>query len=55
MAAENDRQRVLERARRLITEAMDLLDAHDGCPSAATHLALALDELRSAADRGRQD
>jgi hypothetical protein len=51
MAAE-DRQRVVQRAQKLITEAMDLLDAHDGCQPAAAHLALALEELRRHVQRG---
>lgn len=48
MAADDNRQRVIQRASKLITEAMDLLDAHGGCQTAAAHLALALDELRNA-------
>ena len=48
MAADDHRQRVIQRARKLITDAMDLLDAHGGCQPAAAHLALALEELREA-------
>lgn len=48
MAADDNRQRVIQRASKLITEAMDLLDAHGGYKPAAAHLALALDELREA-------
>ena len=35
----------------LITEAMDLLDAHDGPPDAAAHLAVAQQRLRQALAR----
>ena len=36
----------IRRALTLITEAMDLLDAHDGPPDAAAHLDLAQDRIR---------
>ena len=36
------------RAAMLVTEAMDLLDAHGGSPEAAAHLDLALASLRQA-------
>lgn len=39
---------VMKRVQSLITEALDLLDAHDGSRAAAAHLALALEELRQA-------
>ena len=48
MAADDNRQRVIQRASNLISEAMDLLDAQGGCQTAAAYLALALDELRNA-------
>jgi hypothetical protein len=37
-----------------VTEAMDLLDAHDGPPDAAAHLSLAQETLRQALRRLRQ-
>ena len=40
------RRAVLNRALALITEAMDLLDAHGGEPQAASYAALAQQELR---------
>jgi hypothetical protein len=43
-----DRERAIERALTLVTEAIDLLDAHDGPADAATNLALAQDRLRQA-------
>ena len=46
-SGEERRQAATERARALVAEAMDLLDAHGGSRPAAAHLALALDELRS--------
>jgi hypothetical protein len=43
----DDRQaRAVRRAATLVTEAMDLLDAHGGAPEAAAHLDLALASLR---------
>ena len=42
-------QAATARARALVTEALDLLDAHGGRPEAAAHLELALQELRKAA------
>ena len=36
----------VRRALELITEAMDVLDAHDGPPDAAAHLSLAQERLR---------
>jgi len=45
----DDRQaRAVLRAAMLVTEAMDLLDAHGGPPDAAAHLDLALASLRGA-------
>lgn len=44
-----------QRARLLITEAMDLLDAHRGSRTAAAHLALALEEMREQPDQRRMD
>jgi hypothetical protein len=38
--------RAIGRALKLITEAMDLLDAHGGPPDAAAHLSLAQDRLK---------
>jgi len=53
----DDRQAtVVRRAATLVTEAMDLLDAHGGAPDAAAHLDLALASLRrvmGAARKGR--
>jgi hypothetical protein len=40
------REKVLERALELSTEAMDLLDAHGADPRAAAYLALAQQQLR---------
>lgn len=43
----DDRQgQAVRRAAVLVTEAMDLLDAHGGAPEAAAHLDLALASLR---------
>lgn len=43
----DDRQgQAVRRAVMLVTEAMDLLDAHGGAPEAAAHLDLALASLR---------
>jgi hypothetical protein len=39
------------RALALVTEAMDLLDAHGGEPDAAAHLAMAQQQLRQALAR----
>lgn len=39
---------VIKRALALVTEAMDLLDAHGIAPAAAAHLALAQQDLRQA-------
>jgi hypothetical protein len=36
---------VVQRVRKLVTEAIDLLDSHSQCREAAAHLALVLDEL----------
>jgi hypothetical protein len=36
----------IKRSLALVTEAMDLLDAHDGPPDAAAHLAFAQQRLR---------
>ena len=38
----------LRRAVALVTEAMDLLDAHGGVPDAAVHLAVAQQQMRQA-------
>ena len=40
--------KAIRRALKLITEAIDLLDAHDGPPDAAAHLAVAQQRLRQA-------
>jgi hypothetical protein len=40
--------RALMRALQLVTEAMDLLDAHGVAPDAAAHLAMAQQQLRQA-------
>ena len=40
------RDQVLKRALELVTEAMDLLDAHGGDPKAAAYLALGQQQLR---------
>lgn len=39
----------IKRSLALVTEAMDLLDAHSGPPDAAAHLALAQQRLREIA------
>jgi len=45
----DDRQtKAVYRAAMLVTEAMDLLDAHGGPPEASAHLDLALVSLRQA-------
>lgn len=49
MASERDeakRMAALERALALTTEALDLLDAHGGPPTAAVHLEMGRDKLR---------
>jgi hypothetical protein len=51
MAAKLDRvrrEKVLQRALQLATEAMDLLDAHATEPEAAAYIALAQERLRTA-------
>jgi hypothetical protein len=50
MAGERDgtQGKAIQRALQLVTEAMDLLDAHGAVPDAAAHLALAQQQLRSA-------
>lgn len=45
-----ERPDAVRRAQALITEALDLLDAHGGANPAAAHLALALEELRQRPD-----
>lgn len=40
--------KAIQRALQLVTEAMDLLDAHGVVPDAAAHLALAQQQLRVA-------
>ena len=53
--ARNERQaKAVTRALALVTEAMDLLDAYDGPPEAAAHLALAQQRLRQALDTQRR-
>ena len=42
----NNDQSALQRALELVTEAMDLLDAHDGPPEVGAHLSLAQERLR---------
>jgi len=44
--------KAIRRALKLITEAIDLLDAHDGPPDAAAHLAVAQQRLRQALASG---
>ena len=51
--AENVAAAAVERALVLVTEAMDLLDAHDGPPDAAAHLSLAQERLRRAIRQAR--
>jgi hypothetical protein len=49
MADERDEQRrmaAIKRALELTTEALDLLDAHDGPPDATAHLDLCIQRLR---------
>ena len=47
MAAERvAREKVLKRALELLTEAMDLIDAHGVDPEAAAYLAMAQQQLR---------
>ena len=45
--AEDRRKKSLKRALQLVTEAMDLLDAHGSEPQAAAYLALAQQHLRT--------
>lgn len=45
------RSAAIKRAISLVSEAVDLLDAHGGSPEAAAHLDLGLNELRRAHDR----
>ena len=45
-SVQNDGAAALERARALVMEAIDLLDAHGGVQVAAAHLAMALEEMR---------
>ena len=40
------RDKAIKRALQLVTEAMDLLDAHGAGPEAAAHLAMAQQQLR---------
>jgi hypothetical protein len=52
--ANDDRQvKICERATALVTEALDLLDAHGSSPEAAAHLAMAQQKLREAAGKLR--
>ena len=46
MRQEADRTKVLIRALKLVTEAMDLLDAHGLLPDTAAHLAMAQQQMR---------
>ena len=49
MAHESDdarRKSAVKRALTLVTEAMDIIDAHSGPPEAAVHLELAQQKLR---------
>lgn len=48
MAGERNgaQRRAIRRALELVTEAMDVLDAHGAVPDAAAHLALAQQALR---------
>jgi hypothetical protein len=48
------REKAIKRALVLATEALDLLDAHDGPPEAAAHIEMALQKLRSSVKDGRQ-
>jgi hypothetical protein len=55
MAGEREgRRAVLNRALALITEAMDLLDAHNSDPQAASYAALAQQRLRTALVQSEQ-
>jgi len=45
-SVKNDGDAALERARALVMEAIDLLDAQGRSQAAAAHLALALKEMR---------
>ena len=45
-SVQNDGDAALERAKALVMEAIDLLDAHGRSQAAAAHLALALEEMR---------
>jgi hypothetical protein len=58
MAGERKDSREMQaamRAAHLITEAMDLLDAHGVSPNASANLALAQQELRDLISRGSAD
>ena len=47
MASKRDKRiAAIERALALATEALDLLDAHEGPPTAAVHLEMCRDKLR---------
>ena len=46
--------KAVRRAAILVTEAMDLLDAHGGSPEAAAHLDLALASLRQTMSSGSE-
>jgi len=48
MREQPDRAKVIRRALELVTEAMDLLDAHGALPDEAAHLALVQQRLRQA-------
>jgi hypothetical protein len=45
-AVSNKREAAIRRALELVTEAIDLLDAHDGPPDATANLSLAQEQLR---------
>ena len=47
------REAAIQRAMQLVTEALDLLDAHRGPADATAHLDLALQRLREATNGGR--
>jgi hypothetical protein len=46
MNHEERRQKALRRVAAMVTEALDLLDAHQGPPEAAAHIELALQKIR---------
>jgi hypothetical protein len=57
MAGERDEAKriaAIERALALATEALDLLDAHDGPATAAAHFEMGRDKLREELARAKQ-